>query len=174
MVKFLSIQGVLDYLAHMLASFTRINSYAVPVRIRRGIRRRVVYNDMDIDSLVRHCANADQEQRFGFYKRIADVCLFISGVFPEFASPAIRYSVPRLGCARRCRTAHGAAMSDYEVQGSQFYALAEEHESAQQPGALRVSSACSGTTSPPPASPSASSPPITCTGPGPGSSARPV
>ena len=72
-VKFLSIRGVLDYLAHMLASFTRINSYAVPVRIRRGIRRRVVYNDMDIDSLVRHCATADPEQRFGFYKRIADV-----------------------------------------------------------------------------------------------------
>ena len=132
-VKFLSIQGVLDYLAHMLASFTRINSYAVPVRIRRGIRRRVVYNDMDVDSLVRHCANADPEQRFGFYKRIADVCLFISGVFPEFASPAVRYSVPnRMRTAISDRTRR--TMSDYEVQGSQFYALAEEHDSAQQLG----------------------------------------
>ena len=132
-VKFLSIQGVLDYLAHMLASFTRINSYAVPVRIRRGIRRRVVYNDMDIDSLVRHCATADHEQRFGFYKRIADVCLFISGVFPEFASPAVRYSVPnRMRAAVSDRTRR--SLSDYEAQGRQFYGLAEEHDSAHHMG----------------------------------------
>ena len=132
-VSFLSIQGVLDYLAHMLASFNRINSYAVPVRIRRGIRRRVVYNDMDIDSLVRLCATADWEQRFGYYKRIADVCLFISGVFPDFASPAVRYSVPnsmRTTVSDRTRR----SLSDYEVQGSQFYGLAEEHDSAQHLG----------------------------------------
>ena len=132
-VRFLSIQGVLDYLAHMLASFNRINSYAVPVRIRRGIRRRVVYNDMDIDSLVRLCATADWEQRFGYYKRIADVCLFISGVFPDFASPAVRYSVPnsmRTAVSDRTRR----SLSDYEVQGSQFYGLAEEHDSAQHLG----------------------------------------
>ena len=117
-VRFLSIQGVLDYLAHMLASFTRINSYAVPVRIRRGIRRRVVYNDMDIDSLARLCATADWEQRFGYYKRIADVCLFISGVFPDYASPAMRYSVPnRMRTAvsdrtrRSCRTTRSRAVS---------------------------------------------------------------
>ena len=132
-VKFLSIQGVLDYLAHMLASFTRINSYAVPVRIRRGIRRRVVYNDMDIDSLARLCATADWEQRFGYYKRIADVCLFISGVFPDYASPAMRYSVPnRMRTAVSDRTRR--SLSDYEVQGSQFYGLAEEHDSAQHLG----------------------------------------
>ena len=132
-VRFLSIQGVLDYLAHMLASFTRVNSYAVPVRIRRGIRRRVVYNDMDIDSLVRLCATADWEQRFGYYKRIADVCLFISGVFPDYASPAMRYSVPnRMRTAVSDRTRR--SLSDYEVQGSQFYGLAEEHDSAQHLG----------------------------------------
>ena len=132
-VRFLSIQGVLDYLAHMLASFTRINSYAVPVRIRRGIRRRVVYNDMDVDSLVRHCATADPEQRFGFYKRIADVCLFISGVFPEFASPAVRYSVPgsmRTAVSDRTRR----SLADYEVQGRQFYGMAEEHAASQPLG----------------------------------------
>ena len=136
-VRFLSIQGVLDYLAHMLASFTRINSYAVPVRIRRGIRRRVVYNDMDIDSLARLCATADWEQRFGYYKRIADVCLFISGVFPDYASPAMRYSVPnRMRTAVSDRTRR--SLSDYEVQGSQFYGLAEEHDSAQHLGLSEV------------------------------------
>ena len=139
-VRFLSIQGALDYLAHMLASFTRINSYTVPVRIRRGIRRRVVYNDMDIDSLARHCATADREQRFGFYKRIADVCLFISGVFPDYASPVVRYSVPnrmRATVSDRVRR----SLEDYEAQGRQFYALAEERSAAQPlglPGVFRL------------------------------------
>ena len=31
--------GVIEYLAHMLASFTKINSYVVPVRVRPGVRR---------------------------------------------------------------------------------------------------------------------------------------
>ena len=49
----------LEYMASMMASFTRIQSYTVPVRVRRGIRRRVRYNDMDIDSLVKFAADAD-------------------------------------------------------------------------------------------------------------------
>ena len=77
--------AVLEYLAQMLASFTRIESYVIPVRVRRGVRRRVRYNDMDIDSLLRVCATTDEEHRLGLYKRIADVCLFISGVFPDYA-----------------------------------------------------------------------------------------
>ena len=74
---------VLEYLAQMLASFTSIESYVRRVRVRRGIWRRIRYNDMDIDSLVQLCSTADEENRLGYYKRIADVCLFVSSVFQE-------------------------------------------------------------------------------------------
>lgn len=121
---------VLDYLAHMLASFTRIQSYVMPVRVRRGVRRRVRYNDMDIDSLKRFAAVADDEQRFGLYKRIADVCLYVTGVFPDYAVRDYRYAAsgqvrPRTsGRVRR-------SIEDYEEEGRRFYLLAEEHPVAR-------------------------------------------
>ena len=119
-VELLGRPEVLDYLAQMLASFTRIQSYTVPVRVKRGILRRVRYNDMDIDSLVRFCATADESHRFSFYKRIADVCLFISGLFPgswELRPMSVR-RLPR-------------SMEDYEREGRQFYGLAQKHPTAQ-------------------------------------------
>ena len=91
-VELLSLPGVLLYLSQMLASFTRISSQVTSVRVRRGIRRRVRHNDLDIDSLMGRLGGADEEQRFGLYRRIADVCLFLSGIFPAYAP--CRPSVP--------------------------------------------------------------------------------
>lgn len=113
-LDFMERPGVIEYLASMMASFTRIQSYVVPVRVRRGVRRRVRCNDMDIDSLTRFAAAAEPSQRFGYYKRIADVCLFVSGVFPDGAS------------RRAVRSAE-----DYEREGRRFYALAAAHPAAR-------------------------------------------
>ena len=122
--------GALYYLAQMLASFTRTHSYVVSERVRRGVRRRVRYNDMDIDNLLRMCDTADEEQRLGFYKRIGDVCLFISGVFPEYTFFASSYPgsgqlrSPPPGKRRR-------SMEDYEREGQRFYGLAQEHPNSR-------------------------------------------
>ena len=118
-LEFIERPGVLEYLASMMASFTRVRSYSVPVRVRRGVRRRVRYDDMDVDSLVRFAAAAEPRQRFGYYKRIADVCLFVSGVFPDGAA--------RLGRSRRARR----SLEDYESEGRRFYALAAAHPAAR-------------------------------------------
>ena len=119
-LDFMERPGVIEYLAAMMASFTRIQSYVVPVRVRRGVRRRVRYNDMDIDSLTRFAAAAEPSQRFGYYKRIADVCLFVSGVFPDGADVASRHF------RRATRSAE-----DYEREGRRFYALAAAHPAAR-------------------------------------------
>ena len=121
----------MEYMASMMASFTRIHSYTVPVRVRKGIRRRVRYNDMDIDSLLKFAANADPEQRFAYYKRIADVCLFLSGVFPDSAQRGYGRmvggaAIPMTGSRRMRRT-----IEDYEREGRRFYALAEGHPAAR-------------------------------------------
>ena len=123
-LKLMKRPGIVEYLAGMMASFTRIHSYVVPVRVRRGVRRRVRYNDMDIDSLVRFAADAEPEQRFGYYKRIADVCLFISGVFPDSAYREIAGVAPT--GSRRMRR----SIEDYEREGRVFYGLAEDHPAA--------------------------------------------
>ena len=128
-VRFLSNKAVLKYLADMLTSFTRIESFTLPVRVRKGIWRKIRFNDMDIDSLLRFCQATDEEHRFGFYKRIADLCLFILGMFPEYVITDFRY--PSSGKARpklfgRLRR----SAEDYEEEGRRFYKLAGEHRDA--------------------------------------------
>ena len=129
-VRFLSNKAVLRYLADMLASFTRIESFTMPVRVRKGVWRRIRYNDMDLDSLLRFCQTVDEERRFGYYKRIADICLFISGIFPEYATrnrhlPSTdRTKTGLFGRLRR-------SIEDYEEEGRRFYRLAGEHSDAR-------------------------------------------
>ena len=125
--------NVLVYLADMLASFTRVHSYAVPIRRRPGIRRKVRYSDMDVDSLVGMCASADENSRFGFYKRIADLCLFITGIFPGSAQRPIPAELP---ARSRIRAQRG--IEEYERDGVRFYRLAQEHPAARTLGLAEV------------------------------------
>lgn len=135
-VHFLSDDAIVKYLARMLTSFTRIRSYSRPVRIRKGIWRRIRFNDMDIDSLMRYCESIDEEQRFAYYKRIADVCLFIVGIFPEFAGTDMNFgrrtTLPLI-FGRRPRSSE-----DYENEGRRFYKLASRHQSAKIDGSSRL------------------------------------
>lgn len=127
-VRFLSSKKVLKYLADMLSSFTKVESYAVPVQVRQRLWRKIRFSDMDIDSLVRLCEAVDEQQRFSLYKRIADLCLFILGIFPEHTTFSFHHSstggVSRLfGRLRR-------STEDYEEEGRRFYKLAAEHKNA--------------------------------------------
>jgi hypothetical protein len=80
-VGFLEDRSVRNYLADMLVSFVRINSYTIPIRVRKGIWRKYRFSDYDIDSLLRYSEVLSKEQRFPSYKRIADICLFTRGIF---------------------------------------------------------------------------------------------
>lgn len=118
---------VTDYLAAMLASFTRVESYVMPVRVRRGTWRRVRFNDMDVDSLARLAASVEEEQRFPYFKRIADVCLFVLGIFPgSTASAAHRGLQPG---RRGRRTAE-----EYAEVGRRHYTAAMENPAARHAG----------------------------------------
>ena len=95
-----------DYLADMLGSFSKVQTYSVGYRVRNGVWRRLRFNDMDIDGLIRFAATLDEAQRFGPYKRIADICLFVSGLFPEHAEVGAYYPMSgkrRPGQAGRLR-----------------------------------------------------------------------
>jgi hypothetical protein len=122
-----------DYLAALLASFTRIESLTVRVRVRQGIWRRYRTNELDIAGLIRAAEGLEEGQRFEPYKRIADVCLFLTGVFPEFIEAQYRYPLSRQRRpARRGWTR--ASLEDYESQGQAFYRLAAEHRRAAAQG----------------------------------------
>jgi len=121
----LSQEWVMAYLAHMLTTFTKIESFSIAVRVRDGIWRRVRYNDMDIGCLSRFCDGVDQEHKFEYYKRIADVCLFLLGIFPEY----IQFP-PGPGKQPLLRLMPWGA-EEYEAEGRRFYKLAGEHVSAR-------------------------------------------
>lgn len=131
--SFLAAESNLDYLVSMLSSFTRSESFVLSIRIGRGIWRKLRFNDMDIDNLIRLCSLLDEEERFPLYKRIADLCLFILGIFPEYAlpdSPSRSDTGLQMGITKRLqRTA-----ADYEREGIMFYNLAKEHRRAEPLG----------------------------------------
>ena len=130
LVALLSEESLLIYLADMLSSFTRIESYTVTFRIGKGVWRKIRFNDLDIRSLMSFCEIVDDFYRFGLYKRIADICLFMLGVFPEYTERNYRYPLsgqlrPGGGSSPRINP------KDYEKEGRRFYKLAAEHASAR-------------------------------------------
>ena len=131
LVALLADESLLVYLADMLSSFTRIESYAVSFRMRKGVWRKIRFNDLDIRSLMSFCDVVDDFHRFGLYKRIADICLFMLGVFPEYTRRNFRYPL-----SGQLRPAGGSGTrispEDYEKEGRRFYKLAAEHSSAQE------------------------------------------
>jgi len=141
-IELLEQEPLRDYLAGMLASFTRVESVTVPVRVRKGVWRKYRVSDLDVDSLMRYCQALDEAFHFEPYKRIADVCLFLAGMFPEYIDAQYRYPLsgqlrPRVR-SRTCRN-----LEDYEAYGRAFYRLAAEHEMARVEGLDEVLAALS-------------------------------
>lgn len=132
-VKLLSRREIIPYLADMLASFTKVESYIVSYRIRQGIWRRIRFSDLDLDSLIRLCESVEEEHRLGFFKRIGDICLFLLGLFPEYVDHTYRYPSsgelrPQIiGFMRR-------SAEEYREEGTKFYGLAAEHRAAREFG----------------------------------------
>jgi hypothetical protein len=131
--ELLSKEYLLDYLADMLSSFTRIETYAFSIQVGKHIFENIRFNDLDMFSLMALCDEVEEEYRLCFYKRIADICLFILGIFPDYAEYDYRY--PFSGQLRpqfRGKVRMGA--EDYEKEGRRFYRLAAEHPSARELG----------------------------------------
>ena len=117
------------YLADMLSTFTRIESYTVAIRIGTNAWKKVRFNDMDVTGLIRFSEVLEDQHRFGLYKRVADICLFILGIFPDYAKRSHRYALsgeirPQLAGAIRL------SPEEYAHRGQEFYRLAAEHQAA--------------------------------------------
>ena len=77
---------------------------------------------MDMDDMIHLCNQSDPEVRPMYYKRIADIALFLAGIFPDHTVQSAR---------RASRTRYKRrTMADYETEGQTFYGLAarESHE----------------------------------------------
>jgi hypothetical protein len=108
---------VRDYLADMLASFTRTNSGVFYWR-ERGARHKRRFSDLDIDDMVDLARIIDPEIRPALYKRIADIALFLSGIFPDHLAVFAARHQSRFSAKR--------SLKDYELQGSRFFRVAAQ------------------------------------------------
>lgn len=121
-LELLKEDDIFYYLVRLLAAFVRCEQGTV--------------EDIDIDRLVQLSKTADKTQHFLISKRIADICLFILGVFPEYLMRDyvflfFRKKPPLSGELRR-------NLSDYETLGREFYSLASEQEDAKTDGSRDV------------------------------------
>lgn len=112
-----------DYIVGMMTSFVKIRSVTIPVRVKKGVWRKYRFSDFDVDSMIQFSQMIDEEYRFDVYCRIADICLFISGMFPE------HFNVSRAPGSGNLRS---AKRQEYEKKGRSFYKTAARHKTAQE------------------------------------------
>ncbi|MFH1036470.1 MAG: hypothetical protein V1756_00165 [Patescibacteria group bacterium] len=114
-LAFLDEEDVFDYLVTLLVSFVS--------------HQKQTATDLDIENLLKLSRKTTGHQRFDICKRIADICLFILGVFPEYVMYDYYYlffnkKIPISGELTR-------TTGDYEMLGQEFYGLAAKHETAK-------------------------------------------
>jgi hypothetical protein len=107
-----------DYLVELLASFTRVYSGSVVRRTRRGLRRRR-FSELDLPALAAVEAEAPERERFYLRKRLGDVALFLTGVFPDHAGRPLL---------------HQLSLEEMERVGAAWYLGASRHALARPAG----------------------------------------
>jgi hypothetical protein len=114
-VELLTEKPILNYLAEMLTSFVRTNSGVVYWK-EHGTWRKQRFSDIDIDDMIQLARIIAPEMRPALYQRIADLALFLSGIFPDHLTMfASRHK--SVFTARR-------TLKDYEQEGKRFFWLA--------------------------------------------------
>lgn len=114
-VELLSKSEAREYLVELLCSFVRTNTGYVYWN-ERGAWHRRKFSDTDLDDMIALAGVVDAERRPRFLKRVADIALFLSGIFPDQAVRVPPRSRPALTSQR--------TLQDYEQAGHRFYALA--------------------------------------------------
>ncbi len=130
--ELMSNESLITYLADMLSSFIKTSSYRLSFRAKPGVWRKITFSDLDIHTLMTFSEAVNEPHRLRFYKRIADICLFILGIFPEYAEREYRY--PFSGQLRpQIQGKVRISPQQYEEEGKKFYRLAAEYEEGRNP-----------------------------------------
>ena len=121
------------FLTELLASFTRVASGRYRVRVGGRVRTRR-FSELDPVRLAGLLDAVTQAERPGVYRRLGDVTLFLTGVFPDYATtralgPLDAGRLLRaagLPPAERERVAGTPAMDMLEYLGARWYRSARE------------------------------------------------
>jgi hypothetical protein len=104
-----------EYLIEMLCSFVRTNTSLLYWKERAAWHKRK-FSDLDMDDMIALCHLVEPAFKPRLYKRVADIALFLTGIYSDDRSLFSRRS--------RSRAARPRAVADYEREGQRFYTLA--------------------------------------------------
>jgi hypothetical protein len=114
-----------EYLTEMLCSFIRTHIAVLYRQEGRDWQKRK-FSDMNMNDMMALCQLVESEMKPRLYKRIADIALFLTGIYPDHASAFIR----------KPRSQDWRVVPDYEREGRRFYTLAARE--AEPPGPASV------------------------------------
>jgi hypothetical protein len=116
-----------EYLTEMLCSFVRTNAGLLYWK-EHGAWHKRKFSDLDIDDMIALCHLVEPAFKPRLYKRIADIALFLTGIYPDYAS----FFVQR----PRSQAARARAVPDYEREGRRFYTLAAQEAEPPWPASV--------------------------------------
>ena len=119
------------FLAELLASYTHVASGSVLVQTRRGWRRRH-FSELDPLRLIELAELLPVAERASVYRRLGDLSLFLTGVFPDYAAERLVVARERrrleraLAAADQSATEHRDGIWLLESLGRRAYRIAQQ------------------------------------------------
>jgi hypothetical protein len=119
------------FLAELLASYTNVASGSTMVKTTRGWRRRR-FSELDPVRLIELAEMVPQADRSSVYRRLGDLSLFLTGIFPDYAGERLiaerdRRQLERaLGAADRERAERQDGVWLLEQLGRRAYRIAKQ------------------------------------------------
>jgi hypothetical protein len=92
------------FLVQLLASYTNVASGSMLVKTRRGWRRRR-FSELDPMRLIELAELVPEPERPSVYRRLGDLSLFLTGIFPDYAAERLIAERDRRGLMRALRSA---------------------------------------------------------------------
>src|SRR2546422_6731927 len=135
------------FLAELLASYTNVTSGSTMVKTTRGWRRRR-FSELDPVRLIELAGMVPQADRPSVYRRLGDLSLFLTGIFPDYAAERLvaerdRRQLERaLGAADRERAERHDGIWLLEHVGRRAYRIAQhdvDRGAKMAPGPAAVS-----------------------------------
>lgn len=114
---FLETRDLRLFLAELLASYTRVASGSFWTQTRRGPRRQR-FSELDPVRLAALLAVAPEQDQPDLYRRLGDLALFLTGVFPDHTSA---HGLSAVDAERLIRTLPGEATPNETVDALAMY-----------------------------------------------------
>jgi hypothetical protein len=92
------------FLVQLLASYTNVASGSMLVKTSRGWRRRR-FSELDPMRLIELAELVPERERPSVYRRLGDLSLFLTGIFPDYAAERLIAERERRGLERALRPA---------------------------------------------------------------------